>query len=315
MNEARDELVNCTYLRNPAVRLAAIAMFMAAVGCTTSPYERAVREADERAQFEAQQSAVESRDFARLSSDVLVAVRHLISDANESASDLDDQVFLQVAEYGRIVAFVPGTKPGDKLITYDSALAQPLAEDAVTREWSDHFALAQCLRYRYANPSVQEIRKSPGPPYFVAVLSIERTEEHRSAITGEARPIPDAPSGHVAWRPSGRDLRAGGAQEAPMRPDALPSRTSLPGSPTSATSGLDPMARRAVQETLASTPSVSTSTIIVSLDYDHDTARWKLLSTSGGAPTAVSLDWNHGLDESAQGVYVFRPGMHGTASR
>jgi len=260
--------------------LAGLAVSLTTIaGCAPSPYELA------------------QRDGESVSADVRRAMDKLILDANEVAAERDGKVYVETKVFERAIIFTrthhPCPNPGT--ITVFSELEPVIVPKvAVVREWTDRFALAQELSYRYSCLEPPEIERNLRPPYFTAKVAVLLKTSHRWAYAGRPRGIPTAPDGYSAWWacscPSvwGRLVLWSGH---------LPDLETPPGKVLTPSLPIDAISQSALDSLRQSSPKESECAVTAEMAYDHHRKQWELRdATPKGLPIPKRLSWGHGLE-------------------
>lgn len=242
-----------------------------------------------------------------VTADIEEVVEELVEKTNGDARAQDAQVFVTVEEFARAMVFFPGEEspepdPGPILVDVSEVV---LPEDAVIREWTDRFALAQELAYRYSDFRILDVTLQFSPPFFAAEVELVLESLRRAAFAGEPAPLPSPPEGHVAWRPR-RTLRVAGRGSSSS--DGLPVPVTPPGEAFSPPSSLDPLIQTALGSLRHQPYEKSESQIIVELQYDPLEETWELSGyrLGDGFPSPTQLSRYH-WSGSKRAEFVFDP--------
>jgi len=246
---------------------------------TASPYENA------------------AQDSATASADLRQAIDKLIQDANKVAAERDGKVYVETKEFERAIVFtpIPHPPPNPGTITALFVLKPVIVpKNAVVKEWTDHFALAQKLSYRYSYVETLEIERNLSPPYFTAKITILLKTNHRWAYIGKSGGIPTAPDGYFAWWagsfPSGMYgiTRWSGH---------LPALETPPGKVVTPPLPIDTIGQSAFNSLRQSSPKKNEYAVAAEMAYDHHRKQWELRrATARSFPAPKRLAWSHGLE-------------------
>ena len=251
-------------------------------GCAASPYD------------------LVEQDAATISADVRQAIDKLITDANDIASAQDGKVYVDVKEFAREIFFVPA--PG---IPFSILRSHTVPKNAVLKEWTDRFALAQELSHRYSYVETLEIDRQIHPPYFTAKVKVLLKASHRWAYAGKPKGIPTAPDGYVAWSYHGPRMGMYGTGGCSGR---LPAPTTPAGKMITPSLPIDAISKSALDSLGQSPPKESEHVVVANMAYDHLKKCWYLkYVTRKSFPRPEWLHWRHGLGEDKYG-YVLSPG-------
>jgi hypothetical protein len=243
-------------------------------GCAASPYDLAERGAE------------------MISADVRQAIDKLITDANDIASAQDGKVYVDVKKFARVMVFVPDSESGRPREPLLQSSA-PVPRNAVLKEWTDWFALAQELSYRYSYIDILESEQHLSPPYFTAKVKVLLRVTRRWAYGGKPKDLPVAPDGYIAWWPFKLQDGYGygpspGFLPAPGRPYGKVATQPLP---------IDTISQSALASLRQSPPQESDHVVVAHMVYDHHKKRWELrkATTERDFPRPEWLRWSHGL--------------------
>jgi hypothetical protein len=269
--------------------IALLTSMMLTTGCAPSPYETG------------------DQNVARISAGIRQAVDACITEANEIASAQDDKVYIDVKKYDRVIVFVPipHLLPIPGTITALSSLKPVIVpKNAVVKGWTDHFALAQELSYRYSYVETLETKHHLSPPHFTAKITILLKTTHRWAYTGKPKGIPAGPDGYIAWWAGSFWSNWHGTGEWSGH---LPAPEIPPGKVVTQSLPIDTISQSALNSLRQSPPKKSEYAVAAQMAYDHHRKRWELQHvTIKNFPGPKPLSWNHGL-EGDNDHYVLTP--------
>ena len=248
-----------------------------------------------------------AQDAATVSADVRRAIDKLILDANKVAAEQDGKVYVNLKEFERVLIFVPGSERGpdeeDPGVTISGNVTPP--ENAVFEKWTDTFALAQELTYRYSYVEALAIERHLSPPYFTAEIKLLIKSTQRWAHGGKPQDIPDTPTGFVLlpYHSSSRFGFSG-----PGRFHHLPAPYPPPGKVVTPSLTIDAISRLALDYLAKGPPKKSKHAVIAQMAYDHLKSRWYLrdVKKDDGFPEPKDLYWSHGL-KGDRSRYIYRP--------
>ncbi|MBT3199621.1 MAG: hypothetical protein HN350_06865 [Phycisphaerales bacterium] len=249
-------------------------------GCDASPYDLAER-----------RSAV-------VSSDVRQAVDKLITEANAIAVKQDGEVYLDVQEFERVIIFVPAPAPYTQNPgrTVHSARSVAVPENGIVKTWTDNFALAQELSYRYSFVEITQIEQHFSPPYFTAKFKVQIKASHRCVYAGKPKDIPAAPIGYIVWNPHncfiGGFAGPGGGWYGLLSPPKIP-----PGKVVESSMAIDGLAQSALNHLSTISHRKSEHVITLRLEYNHHKKRWYVATNLLKSPSPKYLPWSYGVDK------------------
>lgn len=214
-------------------------------------------------------------------------------------------MYVNLKEFERAIVFVPAPAV-DSIEEHPSLTmyrAVTLPEGAVVQKWTDQFALAQELTYRYSYVKTLAIERHLKPPYFTAKVKVLIKSTQRWAYGGKPQDIPDTPAGFILWKPSPRSGFGGWGCSGRLPPPNLPAGKVVTPSLT-----IGAISRLAL-DYLRNRPQKKTEhAVIAEMAYDHLKGRWYLGVTrrENGFPEPESLSWSYGL-KGKQTDYVLDP--------
>ena len=253
-------------------------------GCTASPYDLA------------------EQDAATIQADIRQAIDKCINEANGVASAQDGKVYVNVKKFDRAIAFVPIPEPEQQWSPLIISYTPP--KNAVLKKWTDRFALAQELSYRYSYVKILESNRHFSPPYFTAKVKVLIKIISRHAYEGKPKDTPIAPDGYMVWEPAqSYSLDGTGWLK------ALPAPSTPHGEEVTPSLAIDAISQSALDSLRKISPRESEYAIIARMAYDHSKKRWKLAGARNEKDFAEPewLSWNHGL-EGDRARYVLSPG-------
>jgi len=257
-------------------------------GCALSPYD------------------LVERDAEMVSADVRRALDELIRNANKTAAKRDGKAYVDVQEFDRVIAFVPAPKPrapGDP--EEIPSVSYNVPKHAVLKKWTDRFALAQELSYRFSCGEILDVDRHLSPPYFTAKVKVLLKASHRWAYGGKPKDAPPAPEGCIVWKRSG--MIGWGFSEQKTWLGSLP----IPGVPDGKADTPSPVTDSIVQSALDSllqtSPKENEHVVYADMAYDHLKKGWHVRSatTEKGFTHPKYLFWWHGVGD--RGRYVLKP--------
>jgi len=175
----------------------------------------------------------------------------------------------------------------------------------VFEKWTDAFALAQELTYRYSYVETLAIEQHLSPPYFTAKVKVLLKSTQRWAYAGKPQDIPDTPAGFVLL-PYHSSPRFGFSL--PSRFHHLPAPYPSAGKVVTPSLTIGAISRLALGYLDNRPPKKSKHAVIAQMAYDHLKSRWYLwdVKKDDGFPESKDLYWSHGL-KGDRARYIFRP--------
>ncbi|MFB3893644.1 MAG: hypothetical protein ACE15C_16650 [Phycisphaerae bacterium] len=218
--------------------------------------------------------------------DLRAFVTRSVAVANQEAAVLEKSPIVEVAEYARAVYFVP--KPAGGVPRGSVTSSRP--GSALTRQWTDRYALAQRFSVRFALQNIGTILPPPKDPSLgpTAIVTVKVTGKSAFAVAKDEKPIPACPQGMELWQDVEPGVISGyGGWERKL------ARLTPPEGAVDAAKANDPLATAALKMLASQAPSSIDGTCRLKVEYIPKAAKWvyRIDDERRRMPRPEKLDW------------------------